>query len=189
MKESIFLAVIFLTSLVGFEAWRPAIKSTSAFQTFTTQFIREEAAGVILLKSFGSGYTQAECIQNAKYNAVRDVIFKGVSGANDQRPLLMGANPEEKYRNFFTGFFAQDGPFNSFVSTSNRGNIDKNDRLDLRDGGCPCWIVHSEQHGHQLTFPQEWRYRFFPQGRQDLHDIRTPWKKYVKHHDFKPWWF
>ena len=136
MKESIFLAVIFLTSLVGFEACRPAIKSTSAFQTFTTQFIREEAAGVILLKSFGSGYTQAECIQNAKYNAVRDVIFKGVSGANDQRPLLMGANPEEKYRNFFTGFFAQDGPFNSFVSTSNRGNIDKNDRVVL-DGGGP----------------------------------------------------
>jgi hypothetical protein len=136
MKESIFLAVIFLTTLVGFEACRPAIKSTSAFQTFTTQFIREEAGGVILLKSFGSGYTQTECIQNAKYNAVRDVIFKGVSGANDQRPLLMGANPEEKYRNFFTGFFVQDGPFNSFVSTSNRGNIDKSDRVVL-DGVGP----------------------------------------------------
>lgn len=136
MKDSIVLAVISFATLVSFEACRPSIKSTSAFQTFTTQFIREEAGGVILVKSFGSGYTQAECIQNAKYNAVRDVIFKGVSGANDQRPLLMGANPEEKYRNFFTGFFAQDGPFNSFVSTSNRGNIDKNDRVVL-DGGGP----------------------------------------------------
>ena len=138
MKDSIVLAVISFATLVSFEACRPSIKSTSAFQTFTTQFIREEAGGVILLKSFGSGYTQAECIQNAKYNAVRDVIFKGVSGANDQRPLLMGANPEEKYRNFFTGFFAQDGPFNSFVSitNNNRRNIDKNDRFVL-DGSAP----------------------------------------------------
>jgi len=136
MKATIFLTAICFITLIGYEACRPAIKSTSAFQSFSTQFIREEAGGIIILKSYGSGYTQAECIQNAKYNSVRDIIFKGISGANDQRPLLMGANPEEKYRTYFSGFFAQDGPFNSFVSTSNRGNIDKNYRV-VTDGGGP----------------------------------------------------
>jgi hypothetical protein len=137
MKQSLVLTALCLASLIAIESCRPAVKSTSAFQNFTTQYIREEAGGVIVLKSYGAGYTQAECIQNAKYNAVRDVIFKGISGARDQRPLIMGANPEEKYRSYFTGFFAADGPYNSYVSTSNRGNIDKNDRFVVDGGGVP----------------------------------------------------
>jgi hypothetical protein len=134
MKESIFLSFIFLITSIAFESCRPANKSTSAFQNFSVELIREEPGGVILLKSFGSGYNQPDCIENAMYNAIREVIFKGVKGSTDSRPLLMGANPEEKYRDYFSAFFAKNGTYKNFASLSNRGNIDKGDRFEVASG-------------------------------------------------------
>jgi hypothetical protein len=121
--------LLFLSLLVF--GCRPANKSTSAYLTQTPSFIREEPSGILIIKSFGSGYTQAECIENAMYNGIREVIFNGIKGSSDQRPLIGGANPEMQYSAYFSSFFSKNGPYTNFVSTSNRGNIDKNDRFEV----------------------------------------------------------
>jgi hypothetical protein len=127
------LVLVFFSSLL-FHGCRPTNKSTSAFLPPTVDLIREEAGGDILIKVFASGATQAECIENAQYNAVREVVFRGIKGARDQRALVLGANPEEKYREYFSKFFAKDGPYKSYVFLNNRGNIDKNDRFESASG-------------------------------------------------------
>lgn len=125
-----FKLTFFVFTLFNFGC-RQTNKSTSSYLINSTDFIREEPGGVLILKSFGSGYTQNECIQNAKYNALRDLIFKGIKGSKDPRPLMAGANPEEKYKDYFTKFFAINGPYLDYITTANRTNIDKNDRYEV----------------------------------------------------------
>lgn len=52
----------------------------------------------------GEGRNRADAVEQAKKNAVREVIFNGIHDGNsscDQRPLLNIPNAEERYREYF----------------------------------------------------------------------------------------
>jgi hypothetical protein len=51
------------------------------------------------------------------------VIFKGIAVPGNEylsRPLNMEVNAEEKYAEFFNAFFADNGPYEDFVSKQDR---------------------------------------------------------------------
>lgn len=121
-----FLASLFIAS---FLSCRSANISTFSYTEPEIILLREMPNGTIFVKAFGSGFNQMECIENAKMNAIRKVIFNGVNGS---KPLIGGSNIEEKNKDYFTSFFSMDGPFNKFVYLSNRGNIDKDDRFEVK---------------------------------------------------------
>jgi hypothetical protein len=129
MKYSIInfcLALIVLSSCLS---CRSANSSTFSYTKPEIILLREMPNGTIFVRAFGSGFNQMECIENAKLSAIREVIFNGVNGS---KPLIGGANTEEKNKEYFTSFFSTDGPFNKFVYLSNRGNIDKDDRFEVK---------------------------------------------------------
>jgi hypothetical protein len=69
-----------------------------------------EGDGSQTLKSWGNGRNRKDACEQAKKNAVKEVLFKGIihgrSGC-EQRPLVPEVNAEMKYENFFNSFFTK----------------------------------------------------------------------------------
>ncbi|MDE5890694.1 MAG: hypothetical protein K2O58_01685 [Bacteroidales bacterium] len=83
-----------------------------------------ELDGSITVRVSGHGRNDIDAAEQAKKNAVYNVIFKGVKveGSNSaiSRPLILEVNAEEKYQEFTNIFFADSGEYSKFVSMADR---------------------------------------------------------------------
>jgi hypothetical protein len=86
---------------------------------FQTECMGTELDGSLTLKSWGKGRRYIDASVQAKKNAVRDVIFKGISkGAStcSKDPLIVGPRAETRYEDYFYKFFADGGDYEKYVS-------------------------------------------------------------------------
>ncbi len=77
-----------------------------------------ELDGSQTLRVFGKGKNKADAIEQAKKNAVRDILFKGINagpGECSQRPLINEVNAQEKYAYYFNPFFKDKGSYRNYV--------------------------------------------------------------------------
>lgn len=96
--------------------------TTDAYYTYQTECLGVGLDGSQTLRAWGTGTNVKMAKEQAKKNALRDVLFKGItSGKNDcgLRPLLLEVNAEEKYENYFNRFFADEGDYIRFVTEDN----------------------------------------------------------------------
>ena len=87
-----------------------------------------ELDGSQTLKAWGNGRNRADAVEQAKKNAVRDVIFKGIiEGKQDcnQKPIVFEINAQEKYEDYFNAFFADGGEYKNFISLKDERIFDK----------------------------------------------------------------
>ena len=116
MKKLKFLLLIGIC-LMAFVSCKST--STASFYNHETECLDVEDDGSQTLKVWGSGNTRADAVEQAKKNAVRDVIFKahfvGNGGCFD-KPLLLEVNAQEKYEAYFNTFFKDGGEYRRFVS-------------------------------------------------------------------------
>tara|TARA_B100001287_G_scaffold84595_1_gene70674 strand:- start:2978 stop:3493 length:516 start_codon:yes stop_codon:yes gene_type:complete len=78
-----------------------------------------EMDGSITVKAFGKGKNRKDALEQAKKNAVNEVIFKGLrTGKSDcgSPPLLSTPNAREKYEDYFNRFFADGGGYAAFAT-------------------------------------------------------------------------
>jgi hypothetical protein len=79
-----------------------------------------ELDGSVTLKAWGSGRNRFDAVTQAKKNAVRDVLFRGISKGTDEcnsRALIPEVNAETKYEDYFFKFFAyKNGAYKGFIS-------------------------------------------------------------------------
>ncbi|MCM1452313.1 MAG: hypothetical protein NC102_08635 [Clostridium sp.] len=97
-------------------------KST-AYMTYETQCLGTERDGSQTLQAWGEGKNKADAEEQAKKNAVEDVIFKGIqAGKSDctKVPLVNTPNARQKYEDFFNAFFADGGEYKNFVSMEDK---------------------------------------------------------------------
>jgi len=90
-----------------------------AHYTYETECMGSELDGSYTLKAWGVGRNIVDAREQARKNAVRDVIFKGISkGTHDCqiKPILMEVNAYDKYRDYFNKFFADHGAFEKYVN-------------------------------------------------------------------------
>jgi hypothetical protein len=93
--------------------------TTPSFYNYKTECLGVELDGSQTLKAWGIGRYWKDAADQAKKNAVRDVIFKGIlDGSNEckVKPLLSEVNAEEKYEDYFAKFFKDGGEYKKFVS-------------------------------------------------------------------------
>jgi hypothetical protein len=93
--------------------------TTPSFYNYKTECLGVELDGTQTLKAWGHGRYRKDAADQAKKNAVRDVIFKGIlDGSNEckEKPLLLEVNAEKKYESYFTNFFKDGGEYKKFVS-------------------------------------------------------------------------
>lgn len=95
-----------------------ATKPTT-YMTYETQCLGVELDGSQTLLAWGEGKNKADAEEQAKKNAVRDVIFRGINaGKSDctRPPLINTPNAKQKYETYFNRFFADGGDYTKYIS-------------------------------------------------------------------------
>lgn len=86
-----------------------------------------ELDGSVTLKAWGTGRNRFDAVAQAKKNAVRDVLFKGITKGSQEcnpRPLIAEVNADTKYEDYFFKFFSDKiGTYKEFTSA-------RDERLD-----------------------------------------------------------
>jgi hypothetical protein len=115
MKIKLTLIVFFL----AFASSLNAQKKIAGNYIYKTECMGIELDGSVTLKAWGNGRNRADAVEQAKKNAVRDVIFTNIlEGKQDcaKKALLLEVNAEEKYEDYFNKFFADGGEFKNFIT-------------------------------------------------------------------------
>ncbi len=86
---------------------------------YKTQCLGVEMDGSQTVKAWGNGRNRWDAIEQAKKNAVADVLFVGIregkQGCN-QKPVIFEVNAREKYEDYFNKFFVDKGEYLKYVS-------------------------------------------------------------------------
>lgn len=114
LRKSIAIAVLILCSH-GLSAQT----TTSAYYDYEAECLGVELDGSQTLRVWGVGRNKKDAVEQAKKNAVRIVLFKGIQsglkGCNT-RPVVSEVNAEEKYEEYFNIFFMDGGEYSKYIS-------------------------------------------------------------------------
>jgi hypothetical protein len=105
---------------------------------YKTECMGVEGDGSQTVKAWGNGRNRSDAVEQAKKNAIRDILFFGlVEGKQEcqQRPLIYEVNAQEKYEDYFNKFFADGGEFRDFISLKDERIGDKLSRDRKRGRG------------------------------------------------------
>ena len=92
-------------------------------QSFETECISVEQDGSQTLRVWGKGRNRTDAIEQAKKNAVYEILFNGVLKGNkgyNQRPLVTEVNARERYQDYFDIFFMDGGEYLKYVSMADK---------------------------------------------------------------------
>ncbi|MDR0507543.1 MAG: hypothetical protein LBH32_12130 [Dysgonamonadaceae bacterium] len=116
MRKIQFLVIISALSLLVSGCSKSSVAS---YYKHETECLGVELDGSQTLKAWGKGRNRKDAVEQAKKNAVRDVIFKGNfigSGECKNQALLLEVNAEGKYESYFNSFFRDGGEYANYVS-------------------------------------------------------------------------
>jgi len=116
-KLVIFSIIVLMFSTIVESCF--AQDKNSGYYTYETECLGVELDGSQTLKVWGSGRNRADAIEQAKKNAVRDVLFNGIKKGKSEcnvKPVIFEVNAQEKHEDYFNKFFADGGDFQKFVS-------------------------------------------------------------------------
>lgn len=130
-KFTSLLVSLFLVQGVFISCKSTKRNTTAAFYTYELQYIRTGMEGDEQVKVFAEGRNESECISQAKYEAVKTIVFKGIPGAPSPKPIVTELDAEEKYKKYFSEFFTPGGKYLNYVSLSKDGAIGVNDRFKV----------------------------------------------------------
>jgi hypothetical protein len=147
MKIKLTLIVFFLVFASAY-----AQKKIAGNYIYKTECMGVELDGSVTLKAWGNGRNRADAVEQAKKNAVRDVIFINIlEGKQDcaKKALLLEVNAEEKYEDYFNKFFADGGEFKNFITLKDEriGEKISRDRKKARESvthGLVVRVLRSE---------------------------------------------
>jgi hypothetical protein len=117
MKSKVYITLIG-TLVLMLSACSPQ-KQNAGNYNYKTECLGVEMDGSQTVKAWGSGKNRSLALEQAKKNAVRDVLFNGIiEGKSDceKRPVVPEVNAQLKYEPYFNKFFADGGEYKNFVS-------------------------------------------------------------------------
>jgi hypothetical protein len=86
--------------------------------TLKTECLGVNGDGSQNLKAWGNGRNKYEAVEQAKKNALRDILFKGILNGKsdcDPKPLVTEVNATVKYESYFNNFFFEGGDYQLYV--------------------------------------------------------------------------
>jgi hypothetical protein len=116
--------VCFMTILALFAC---RTNQTLSYSSIETTAIAAEMEGSYVIRVQGKGSTREMAYENARRQAVHDVIFKSVhTSYGDHRmihPLINDPMVEQKEEAFFNSFFSDKGGYQNFVEQTKENKI------------------------------------------------------------------
>jgi hypothetical protein len=120
MKETtkfLFGCTLFVFALISCRSAKET--KVASYHTYETECLGVELDGSQTLRVWGTGKNKRDAVEQARKNAVHEVIFKGVRKGKAEcnlRPLLLEVNAEEKHEDYFQSFFADNGGYDNYIS-------------------------------------------------------------------------
>jgi hypothetical protein len=129
MKISRPILALLIFALAGCHSTR----EIAGNYVYKTECMGSELDGSVTVKAWGNGSNRADAIEQAKKNAVNDVLFRGITeGKNGcfPRPLVTEVNARTRYETYFNRFFKDGGEYKKYISMKderigNQWNSDK----------------------------------------------------------------
>jgi len=103
-------------------------KNVAGNYTYKSECMGVELDGSQTIKAWGNGRNRSDAVDQAKKNAIRDVIFFGISEGKSEcnsKPLIFEVNAQEKYEDYFARFFADGGEYKNYISLRDERIFDK----------------------------------------------------------------
>ena len=88
-----------------------------------TECISKEMDGSLTLRVWGTGRNRTDALEQAKKQAVYDVLFKGVTRGNtdyNMRPIMTEVNARQRYQDYFDIFFMDRGEYRKDISMEDK---------------------------------------------------------------------
>jgi len=140
MKKIITVITLLVVSATYCSAQKKKASMAGEYK-YESECMGVEGDGSQTLKSWGTGNSKNDAVEQAKKNAVRDVLFKGIRNGKQEcnvKPVINEVNAQEKYEDYFNKFFTDGGPYKDFVSMNDEpinvvgGKV--SDRKRMADG-------------------------------------------------------
>jgi len=112
-------------------------KAVNGNYSYKTECMGIEGDGSETVLAWGNGRNYFDAVEQAKKNAVNDVLFVGISLGKEvcsRKPILTEVNVREKYDKYFNAFFADKGPYLDFVVLKDERIGDKIVRDRMKSG-------------------------------------------------------
>ena len=127
MKHLILLQLLILfTEGVSSQATNHDFK----IQNFDVEFVRTGKDGTTLFKVRSIGRNSEQAIVNAKSDAIKAILFRGIPNSDLVNPLISSNEIIEKNDNFFQLFFKNE-KYLDYLINSNEDNILGEDRIKV----------------------------------------------------------
>lgn len=101
---------------------KPATQTSQAFYNYDSKIISSELDGSYNIRAFGRARNAASAYEEARKQAVYDILFNGVQSSNSRisslRPMLLEVNAKDKYENYFNAFFMDGGAYQEYTNFS-----------------------------------------------------------------------
>lgn len=117
MEKTLLIITILVASVV-IVSCNPQ-KKTAGNYTYKTECLGIEMDGSQTVQAWGNGRNRFDACEQAKKNAVADVLFKGINEGKmdcEKHPILSEPNARQKNEDYFNKFFADGGEYNNYVS-------------------------------------------------------------------------
>jgi len=128
MKKQLLTVMITGSLLLLLSGCKARTNTSISYYSYETQCLGVELDGSQTLKVWGNGSNRRDAVEQAKKNAVRDVLFKGNFGGSREcqtRPLMLEVNAQEKYERYFNVFFRDGGNYARFVSLKDERLVER----------------------------------------------------------------
>ena len=135
MKKIITVITLLVVSATYCSAQKKKASMAGEYK-YESECMGVEGDGSQTLKSWGTGNSKNDAVEQAKKNAVHAMIFQGFngnsgSGCPSQKPLTSNPALEDEKKEFFDAFFADGGKYMKFVSVSGDGQVAAEDRMKV----------------------------------------------------------
>lgn len=140
MKKSLLILTIAAFAVCGCKTSQ-RVDDTLAHSTFEVSCLGVDHDGSQTLRAFGKGKDKKQAMETAKKNALRAVIFKGItagSGECNKRPLVTAVNAEQRYESYFNEFFRDGGEYKNYVSSTDEK---QNSRIKAANTALENWGI------------------------------------------------
>ena len=101
-----------------------------------TECISKEMDGSITVRVWGTGRNRTDALEQAKKQAVYDVLFKGITRGNtdyNMRPIMTEVNARQRYQDYFDIFFMDRGEYRKYISMEDKRAGSTRTRRNYRD--------------------------------------------------------
>ena len=122
--------ILFIVAILSLFLTGCGVRSSQAFYNYDSKIISSELDGSYNIRAFGRGRNAVVAYDEARKQAVYDIIFNGVQSNNSQvsslKPLVLEVNAKEKYEDYFNTFFTDGGAYRNFTSLHDTRIITEN---------------------------------------------------------------